>query len=75
MGGMTWVEAVSKIREIDEDTICEQNGKPAGKFRSRKREDFEIGLSSVQSVARKGQGDARFESDGLVFLSSVYVRI
>ncbi|MDD3252806.1 MAG: GHKL domain-containing protein [Lachnospiraceae bacterium] len=46
-----------------------------GKFRSRKREDFGIGLSSIQAVARKGQGDARFESDGLVFLSSVYVRV
>lgn len=51
--------------------VTEENGK----FRSRKREDFGIGLSSVLSVARKGQGDARFESDGLVFLSSVYVRI
>ena len=51
--------------------VTEENGK----FRSRKREDFGIGLSSVLSVARKGKGDARFESDGLVFLSSVYVRI
>lgn len=51
--------------------VTEENGK----FRSRKREDFGIGLSSVQTVARKGQGDAQFETDGLVFLSSVYVRV
>ena len=51
--------------------VTEENGR----FYSRKREDFGIGLSSVQAVARKGQGDARFEQDGLVFLSSVYVRV
>lgn len=47
----------------------------AGKFRSRKREDFGIGLSSVKSVAQKNGGDVEFNTDGLVFLSSVYVRI
>ena len=46
-----------------------------GKFRSRKREDFGIGLSSVKSVAQKSGGDVEFKADGLVFLSSVYVRI
>ncbi|MDD2958475.1 MAG: GHKL domain-containing protein [Lachnospiraceae bacterium] len=51
--------------------VTEENGR----FHSRKREDFGIGLSSVQAVAKKGQGDARFECDGVVFLSSVYVRI
>ena len=51
--------------------VTEENGR----FRSRKRDDFGIGLSSVQAMARKRQGDARFEQDGLVFLSSVYVRV
>ncbi len=51
--------------------VSEENGR----FRSRKREEFGVGLSSVQTVARKSQGDAQFEQDGLVFLSSVYVRI
>lgn len=46
-----------------------------GRFRSGKREDFGIGLSSVRSVAKKGGGDAQFKADGLVFLSSVYLRV
>lgn len=46
-----------------------------GKFYFQKREDFGIGLSSIQAVARKRQGDARFEADELVFRSSVYLRV
>ena len=46
-----------------------------GRFRSGKRGDFGVGLSSIQAVARKRGGDARFEPDGRVFRSSVYVRI
>lgn len=51
--------------------LTEENGK----FCSRKREDFGIGLSSVKSVAQKSGGDVEFKADGLVFLSSVYVRV
>ena len=37
-----------------------------GKFRSSKRDDFGVGLSSIQEVARKCGGEARFEPDGRV---------
>ena len=46
-----------------------------GKYPSSKREDFGVGLSSIQAVARKRGGDARFETDGNVFHSSVYMQI
>ena len=46
-----------------------------GKFRSSKRDDFGVGLASIQAVARRRGGDARFEPDGRVFRSSVYVRV
>ena len=46
-----------------------------GRYRSSKRDDFGVGLSSIQAVARKREGDARFEADGRVFRSSVYLRI
>ena len=46
-----------------------------GKYPSSKRDDFGVGLSSIQAVARKRGGDARFETDGNVFHSSVYVQI
>lgn len=46
-----------------------------GRFLSRKREDYGIGLSSVKAVAQKASGDVDFHTDGLVFMSSVYVRI
>lgn len=45
-----------------------------GRFRSTKRNDFGIGLSSVQSVARKYNGDAKFEDKDGYFQSSVYMR-
>ncbi|WP_409969308.1 GHKL domain-containing protein [Bengtsoniella intestinalis] len=44
-------------------------------FYSSKREEFGIGLSSVQSVAQKHGGDATFEVEGRVFHSSIYVQI
>ena len=46
-----------------------------GKFRSSKRDDFGVGLTSIQAVARKRGGDARFDPDGPVFRSSVYVKL
>lgn len=46
-----------------------------GRFRSTKREGFGIGLSSVQSVARKYYGDAKFEDKDGYFQSSVYMMI
>ncbi len=46
-----------------------------GRFRSAKRKDFGIGLSSIQSVARKYHGDAKFEDKDGYFQSSVYMRI
>lgn len=46
-----------------------------GKYRSSKREDFGVGLTSIQAVARKCGGNARFEPDGRVFRSSVYLRV
>ena len=45
-----------------------------GRFRSTKRDDFGIGLSSIQSVARKYRGDAKFEGKDSYFQSSIYMR-
>jgi len=42
-------------------------------FYSQKREGEGVGLSSVMSVAAKYGGAAKFETNGKVFLSSVYV--
>lgn len=46
-----------------------------GKFYSSKRNGFGIGLTSIQAVAKAHGGDARFETDGNVFLSFVYVKL
>lgn len=47
-----------------------------GKFLSSKRADAPgVGLSSIQAVAKAHQGDARFETKGKLFLSSVYVTL
>ena len=46
-----------------------------GKYLSSKRDDFGVGLSSIQAVAHKRGGDARFDTDGNVFHSSVYMQI
>lgn len=45
------------------------------RFRSTKREDYGVGLNSIQSVARKHYGDARFENRDGHFQSSVYLSI
>lgn len=47
----------------------------SGVYRSSKRGEPGVGLSSVQAVARKHQGDARFAPEGPVFRSCVYLRI
>ena len=46
-----------------------------GLFYSTKRDGGGIGLSSVQAVAERYGGDARFEAKEAVFLSSVYVEM
>ncbi|MFI3312410.1 MAG: GHKL domain-containing protein [Eubacteriales bacterium] len=46
-----------------------------GKFYSSKREEFGIGLSSVQFVARKHGGNATFTPEDNIFHSAIYVRI
>lgn len=46
-----------------------------GKLYSSKRNGFGIGLSSVQAVAKAHDGDARFEPEGNVFLSLIYVKL
>ncbi len=46
-----------------------------GRLFSNKRNDFGVGTASVAAVAAQHGGGARFEADGLVFLSSVYVRL
>ena len=47
-----------------------------GKFLSSKRAGAPgVGLSSIQAVAKAHQGDARFEADGRVFRSSVYLSV
>lgn len=46
-----------------------------GRFRSSKRDDFGVGLTSIQAVAKAHHGDARFEMDGQTFYSSVYLSV
>ena len=45
------------------------------RFRSAKRNDYGIGLASIQSIAQKSYGDATFTPKEKVFLSSVYLQI
>lgn len=45
------------------------------KFVSSKRSEIGTGLTSVTAMAEKHGGGASFEADGLVFQSSVYVRV
>ena len=49
--------------------------KDGSRFQSSKRDDYGIGLSSIQSVARKHGGNATFRGDGKVFLSSIYFNL
>lgn len=46
-----------------------------GLFFSSKRHEVGTGLQSVTAMARKHGGDARFEVNGKVFLSSVYLHL
>lgn len=46
-----------------------------GKYRSSKRDDYGIGLSSIRSVAGKYDGDVAFETADDIFQSSVYLQI
>ncbi len=46
-----------------------------GRFRSSKRSDFGVGLSSIQAMASAYGGGARFTYDGSVFSSSVYLNL
>ena len=46
-----------------------------GKYRSSKRDDYGIGLSSIRSVAGKYDGDVAFEAADGIFQSSVYLQI
>ena len=46
-----------------------------GAYRSSKRSDLGVGLASIQAVAQKHRGNARFEPDGTVFRSSGYLQI
>ena len=52
-----------------EGPIREENGQ----FYSSKREDFGVGLSSVQAMASKYGGRARFSHTDSVFSSSVFL--
>ena len=45
------------------------------RFRSTKRNDFGIGLASVQAIAHESQGGTEFKTENNVFLSSVYLRL
>lgn len=46
-----------------------------GRFRSSKRDDFGVGLTSLQTVVRAHGGNARFEPDGTVFHTSCFLTI
>lgn len=45
------------------------------RYRSSKRNDYGVGLTSIQSIARNTGGDATFRTDGFVFLSSVLLNL
>ena len=45
------------------------------RYLSLKRDDYGIGIASIQSVARKHQGDAEFTTQDQVFQSSVYITL
>lgn len=79
-GGKRFIR-VSCIRHLDTLTIAVSNSfdgkaKRSGDlFLSSKRKNGSsgIGLSSIRSTARKYHGDARFETEGSVFNSFVYL--
>ena len=45
------------------------------RFRSSKRNDYDVGLTSIQTLAREAQGDTEFRSEGKTFISSVYLTL
>ena len=65
-----------KILTITMDNTFNGNVTVIGeRYRSSKRNDFGIGLTSVQSIAKKYHGDAVFSHDQQLFFSSVYLSI
>lgn len=52
-----------------------QSTQENGLYRSSKRCELGVGLTSIQAVARKHQGDAQFDPDGAIFRSSVYLQL
>lgn len=66
---------MATLTSVMDNSFGEQIKQEHGKYLSSKRDDFGVGLSSIQAAARKRGGDARFETDGNVFHSSVYVQI
>ena len=46
-----------------------------GRFRSSKREDYGIGLSSIQAIAEAAHGSADFQPHGGMFHSTVFLRL
>ena len=49
--------------------------KEGDQYRSSKRDDFGIGLSSIQSIAQSRKGNVSFKHDDIIFYSSVYFKI
>lgn len=45
------------------------------RFRSAKRNDYGVGLASIQSIAEEAHGGADFHAEGNIFSSSVYLRL
>ena len=60
---------------IMENSFDGQVKQEHGKYVSRKRDDYGVGLSSIQAVAKKRGGGAQFEVEDRVFRSSVHVQI
>ena len=45
------------------------------RFRSSKRDNYGIGLTSIKDMAQRAGGDAEFRPEGSLFLSSVFVKL
>ena len=45
------------------------------RFRSAKRNDYGVGLASIQSIAEEAHGGVDFHAEGKIFSSSVYLRL
>ena len=46
-----------------------------GRFRSSKRNNYGIGLSSIQSIAEEAHGNSKFTAEQNKFISSLYLQI